>query len=332
MEKKKKVIFYIGWTDCLAHLTGDEAYTEGNSQKEKRKYTRGQVKRFFNALRNLKQKYDVDIHCITGGTVKYLEGDTGWISQVTELFRSQGCGENLKSVVTEYGGDILLPRITENDDVTKRTTGEKANISILQKKRPFAPSKVLCTDDLIKRIKASIPKGVDPSAVEVTHCDYFVNIRFLDEKMTQSQFEAYYAIISSFEGNEEFELYPYYCPGYGVEIDVLPKGLDKARAVETINEQFYKNTPREEVALQVFNGDFPDIDLRMVDKSMTQDVLFVGSHDTNNLSQYVGGTGLKYFALEHKVGAISLAMEDIYRQNLDKYPHTYDKENYKYGK
>ena len=36
MNSKKKIIFYIDWTDCLAHLTGDEAYSIGETKEERR--------------------------------------------------------------------------------------------------------------------------------------------------------------------------------------------------------------------------------------------------------------------------------------------------------
>ena len=80
MNSKKKIIFYIDWTDCLAHLTGDEAYSIGETKEERRNYTRCQVNNFFKELKNLSKKYEVDIHCITGGSVEYLNGNgDGWL-------------------------------------------------------------------------------------------------------------------------------------------------------------------------------------------------------------------------------------------------------------
>lgn len=126
-----------------------------------------------------------------------------------------------------------------------------------------------------------------------------------------------------------YSLYPYYCPGYGVEIDVLPNGLDKTRAVESINSTFYQNIPTENIALSVFNGDFSQIDLRMVDHSLTDDVLFVGSVDAD-IEPYVANTSLSYLVDGYKIGALTNAMEEISTKDLEKHPYT--KKGYRYAK
>lgn len=311
MEEKKKMIFYIDWTDCLAHLTGDEAYQEGTTQEERSRYTRDQVNNFFYALRKLNEKYDVDIHCITGGTIEYLNGDGhGWISLIHELFESAGFSDVFQSVATEYGGDLLIGRDSE----------------ILE--RPFDDAKILCTNQLLNDINQSLPSEIR-SMVELSLCKYYANIRFEKEDITEKEFEYYYALIKEFKNNNMYSLYPYYCPGYGVEIDVLPKGFDKARAVDSINSVFYRNVPRKDIILSVFNGDFSQIDLRMVDHSLTDDVLFVGSVDAD-IEPYVSNTSLPYRVGGYKIGAITNAMEEIATKNLEEHP--YVKKEYRYAK
>lgn len=311
MKEKKKLIFYIDWTDCLAHLTGDEAYQEGETPEERNQYTRNQVNHFFRALEKLNEKYDVDIHCITGGTIDYLNKDGhGWIPLIHELFDSAGFPDTFQSVVTEYGGDLLVGK----------------EVKILE--RPFEDAKILCTNRLLNDINQSLPSEIR-SMVELSLCKYFANIRFEKEDMTESEFEYYYTLIKEFKNNNLYSLYPYYCPGYGVEIDVLPKGFDKSRAVDSINSVFYSNTPRENIMLSVFNGDFSQIDLRMVDHSLTDDVLFVGSIDAD-IKPYVSNTTLPYRVDGYKIGAITKAMEEIATKNLEEHP--YVKKGYRYAK
>lgn len=308
---KKKIIFYVDWTDCLAHLTGDEAYQEGETEKARKDYTRNQVNHFFQALEKLNRKYDIDIHCITGGTVEYLNGDGhGWIRLIHELFESAGFKNTFQSVATEYGGDLLIGR----------------DARILE--RPFEDSKILCTNQLLTDIENKLPPEIR-SMVELSLCKYFANIRFEKEDMTESEFHYYYSLIKEFKNNSMYSLYPYYCPGYGVEIDVLPNGLDKTRAVESINSTFYQNIPTENIALSVFNGDFSQIDLRMVDYSLTDDVLFVGSVDAD-IEPYVANTSLSYLVDGYKIGALTNAMEEISTKDLEKHPYT--KKGYRYAK
>lgn len=311
MDKKKKIIFYIDWTDCLAHLTGDDAYAEGETEKEKADYTRKQVNNFFDALKKLKELYDVDIHCITGGTEEYLNGDGhGWITLIHELFASAGCPDVFKSVATEYGGDLLVGK----------------DCTLVE--RDFEDSKILCTETLLDSIRQTLPPEIVGN-VELSLCKYFANVRFEKEDMTEAEFEYYYSLIQSFKNNEDYSTYPYYCPGYGVEIDVLPKGFDKARAVDSINSAFYSATPNEDITLSVFNGDFSQIDLRMVDHSLTDNVLFVGSEDAD-IVPHVEGTDLQYRTVGHKIEAITKAMEEIYSKGLDL--SSYNKGGYHYGK
>lgn len=311
MDTKKKIIFYVDWTDCLAHLTGDDAYAEGDTNLEKNNYTRTQVNRFFTALKTLREKYDVEVHCITGGSQEYLNGDGhGWISLIHELFINAGFTDVFKSVVTEYGADLLVG----------------PNVELIE--RPYEKSKTLCTEELLEDIRNTIPKEIS-SMVELSFYKYFANIRFEKEDMTEEEFKYYYAIIKEFKNNQLYTLYPYFCPGYGVEIDVLPNGLDKTRAVNSINSLFYANTPSEDIALSVFNGDFHQIDLRMVDSSLTRDVLFVGSEDAD-IKPYVEGTDLHYRNAGHKIEAISMVMEEIVKRDLEMHP--YDKGGYRYAK
>lgn len=311
MNNKKKIIMYIDWTDCLAHLTGDEVYVEGETKKEKSDYTRAQVNRFFAALEKLNDLYDVDIHCITGGSEEYLNGDShGWINLLHELFKNAGFPNTFQSVVTEYGGDLLVG----------------SNAQLLE--HPFEESKYLCTEKLLDSIRSTIPKEV-ASMVDLSFYKYFANVRFEKEDMTEAEFEYYFSLIQDFKNHDSYTLYPYYCPGYGVEIDVLPNGLDKSRGVQRINEIFYRNLPKENIALSIFNGDFSQIDLRMVDCSLTSDVLFVGSEDAD-IKPYVESTELKYRTVGHKIEAITMAMEEILTMDLEKHP--YDKGNYRYVK
>ncbi len=308
---KKKMIFYIDWTDCLAHLTGDEAYQEGATEEQRNQYTRNQVNHFFYALGKLQEKYDVDIHCVTGGTIEYLNGDGhGWIPLIHELFENAGFPNTFQSVVTEYGADLLI--------------GKDSRIL----ERPFEDSKILCTDHLLYQIENTLPSEIK-SMVELSLCKYFANVRFEKKDMTQQEFKYYYALIKEFKNNEMYSLYPYYCPGYGVEIDVLPKGLDKARGVDSINSIFYQNVPTENIALSLFNGDFAQIDLRMIDHSLTEDVLFVSSVDSD-ISSYVSNTSLPYQIGGYKIEALTKAMEQISTKDLENHPYT--KKNYRYAK
>lgn len=308
---KKKIIFYVDWTDCLAHLTGDEAYQEGETEKERKDYTRCQVNHFFQALEKLNRNYDIDIHCVTGGTIEYLNGEGhGWISLIHELFENAGFPNTFCSVVTEYGADLLIGKDSK----------------LLE--RPFEDSKILCTNQLLDQIENTLPSEIR-SMVELSLCKYFANVRFEKENMTQQEFEYYYSFIKEFKNNEMYSLYPYYCPGYGVEIDVLPKGLDKARAVESINSIFYQNVLTNDIALSVFNGDFSEIDLRMVDHSLTDDVLFVGSIDAD-IKPYVANTTLPYFVNGYKIECLTRAMEEISTKDLGNHPYT--KKDYRYAK
>ena len=313
--EKQKIIFYLDWTDCIAHLTGDDSYTEGETEEEKSAYARNQQTRFFDALKQLQRKYDVEIHCITGGTIEYLNGldGGGWVDQLNELFINEVGPGVFKSVVTEYGCDMLV----FNEKETKIV------------KRPFEDSKVLCTEKLCDSINAVIPKEVKDK-VETSLCNYYGNIRFLDENMTDEQFEYYYAIISDFNGHENYTLYPYYFPGYGVEIDVLPNGIDKGRGVDSINEYFYSKTPKEQVALSVFNGDFPEgIDLLMINHSLTNDVVYVASLYAKEYQEKLDKTTLPHSIGEVKIASVSKLMEDLV--NMDLTQHPYDKGDYKYA-
>lgn len=311
MNSKKKIIFYIDWTDCLAHLTGDEAYSIGETKEERRNYTRCQVNNFFKELKNLSKKFEVDIHCITGGSVEYLNGNgDGWISLIHELFKNAGFSNTFKSVATEYGGDLLVG----------------SEMKLLE--RPFKESKILSTEKLLKDIHDIIPSEIEPM-VELSLYKYFANIRFEKEDMTEEEFNYYYAIISDFKNRELYDLYPYYCPGYGVEIDVLPKGFNKELAVENINSLFYNDTPKDKIALSVFNGDFADIDLRMVDHSLTENVLFVGSMDAN-IQNSLQGKSLPYNIGGYKIEAITKIMRWLSICDLEKIP--FNKEGYRYGR
>ena len=311
MEEKQKIIFYVDWTDCISHLTGDEAYSEGETEEERKNYTRCQVNNFFQALTKLSEHYDVDLHCITGGTIEYLNKDgNGWIKLIHELFTSAGFPNTFKSVATEYGADLLIGQ----------------NSILLE--RPFAASKTLCTNQLLENIHKKLPSEIE-SMVELSLYKYFANIRFEKEDMTVEEFEYYYSIIKTFENHELYTQYPYYCPGYGVEIDVLPKGLDKTRAVRSINSVFYSNIPKENIALSVFNGDFSEIDLRMVDYSLTNDVLFAGSMDAD-IEPYVKDTTLPYRIGGYKVESITRVMEELAGKDLGKHPYT--KKDYRYDR
>ena len=321
--KKEKIIFYLDWTDCLAHLTGDDAYAEGENKKEKEEYTRNQRERFFTALKQLQKKYDVDIHCVTGGSQEYLNGlnGGGWIDQLNKLFIDNvGLGV-FKSVITEYGCDMLT------------FDGEKTKLI----ENPFPLSSVLNTKQLEDNIKKSIPEEIKENVV-VSRYKYFGNIRFEDPEMTEDQFNYYYSIIKEFQGNENYTLYPYYFPGYGVEIDVLPTGINKGRGIDFINEIFYKNTPREEIALSVFNGDFPEgIDLIMADHALTNDVVYVAS---DYAADYVptldkDAAELPYSIGPYKIATISAFMEILSNEekyNLDLSQHPFDKGNYKHSR
>ena len=306
---RQKIIFYVDWTDCLAHLTGDDIYSEGENEEEKSSYTRNQVNNFFLALGKLQEKYDVEIHCVTGGSQVFLGEEHPWLTQLHELFINAGFPNVFKSVVTEYGGDLLVG----------------SDIKIIEK--PYEGSKKLCTEQLLQNIREVIPYEVSQN-VELSFFKYYANIRFEKEDMTEEEFEYYYGIIKNFKNNELYTLYPYYCPGYGVEIDVLPNGLDKERAIETINAYFYSNISKEQVALSVFNGDFHQIDLRMVDHSLTSDVLFVGSEDAD-IEPYVEHTDLSYRNSEHKIASITKVMQELYGMDLSKHP--FDKGGYKYA-
>lgn len=198
--------------------------------------------------------------------------------------------------------------------------------SILE--RPFEDSKILCTNHLLNQIENTLPSEIK-SMVELSLCKYFANVRFEKEDMTQQEFEYYYDLIKEFQNNELYSLYPYYCPGYGVEIDVLPKGLDKARGVDSINSIFYQNVPTENIALSLFNGDFAQIDLRMIDHSLTEDVLFVASVDAD-IKPYVSNTSLSYQIGGYKIEALTKAMEEISTKDLEKHP--YIKKDYRYTK
>ena len=313
--EKQKIIFYLDWTDCIAHLTGDDSYTEGETEEEKSAYARNQQTRFFDVLKQLQRKYDVEIHCITGGTIEYLNGldGGGWVDQLKELFINEVGPGVFKSVVTEYGCDMLVL----NEKETKIV------------KRPFEDSKVLCTERLINSINTVIPEEVKDK-VNVTLCNYYGNIRFLDENMTDEQFEYYYAIIGDFNGHENYTLYPYYFPGYGVEIDVLPNGIDKGRGVDSINEYFYSKIPKEQIALSVFNGDFPEgIDLLMIDHSLTNDVIYVASEYAGKYETELNKTSLPHSIGEVKIASISRLMENL--ANMDLTQHPYDKGDYRYA-
>ena len=311
MEKKKKIICYVDWTDCIAHLTGDEAYQEGETPEERSAYTRKQVNEFFEALGELKQKYDVDIHCITGGCEDYLQTSSGWIKLLHELFINQGHPDTLKSVLTEYGGDLIVG----------------PNLEVVE--RPFEDSKSLINEKLCDDIRATIPIQYQEGAEVTLPYKYFANIRFENEDLTNQEFNYLCNVIDRFEGRENYELYPYYCPGYGVEIDVVPIGLDKARGVDTINEHFYKDTPKEDIALSIFNGDFGSIDLRMTNHSLTKDVLFVGSEDAD-IAPMLAGQSLPYMTAGHKIECMTIAMRKLAQENLELHP--YDKGDYSYVK
>lgn len=311
MESKKKIIFYIDWTDCLAHLTGDNAYAEGDTDEDKRNYTRRQVNHFFKALKNLQNYYDVDIHCITGGTREYLNGDGhGWISLIHELFESAGCSDVFKSVVTEYGGDMLIGK----------------NCDFLE--CDLEDAKAFCTNKMLDDIRKTLPDEI-VDKVELSLCKYYANVRFEKEDMTEEEFNYYYSLIKSFKNSDAYSIYPYYCPGYGVEMDILPNGFDKTRAVSSINSVFYDAFSREDIALSVFNGDFSQIDLRMVDESLSDNVLFVGSEDAD-IKPYVQDSELSYRTVGHKIEAISMAMEEIAAKGMDL--SSYNKGGYRYAK
>ena len=309
---KKKIIFYVDWTDCIAHLTGAAEYSEGDTEEEKRNYTLRQVNDFFEALGKLTKKYDVDIHCVTGGCEDYLNGPKhGWIDLLHELFKNEGYPSVFKSVITEYGGDLLVG----------------SNSTLFE--RPFEDSKILINEKLCENIKATIPEQYRETAEVTLPYKYFANIRFVDENLTEAEFNAIYTSVCGFNGHDLYTLYPYYCPGYGVEIDVLPKGLDKARGIETINNMFYSTTPKDDIALSVFNGDFATIDLRMTDLSLTKDVLFVGSEDAD-IAPVLEGQTLPYMTGGHKVACITNAMRVIASKDLSTHP--YNKGSYTYEK
>ena len=306
--EKKKVIIYIDWTDALAHLLYDKTYSEG------KRYTNVRINRFFNELRNLNHLYDVEIHCVTGGTEDYLNISHNWIEPIQGLFVENGFPNVLKSVVTEYGGDVI--KIDGYDE--NAPEGQKLKTTLVEK--PLKSSNTLPPDELKRNIWRTF-QGVTPEKlekIEFISYKYAWNVRIKDEEMDEKTFDALYKRIKNFEGSENYDLYPYYCPGYGVEIDVFPKGLDKARAVESIHELFYKDTPSSEIAVEVFNDDWPNVGHRMPNASATPRVLYTASKDTylnppkdDATEKLYKNLDVPYMIGGHKIDNVSRAMREI---------------------
>lgn len=298
----KKIIMYVDWTDCVAHLTAE--YAEGESPKEKGEYTAKQAKNFFAQIKLLKIKgYNIDCHVISGGSVEMLSEMYG---QICELAENSGCGDLFKSLTCEYGGDI----------VTKSGVIENKN----------ADAESLFTNELEEKAKAHFKNEEN---IFFNKEKYFQNIRFENIDITKQEFEEKCLEVSKIYGHEDFNFYSYFCPGYGVEIDIVPKSLNKNSAVKNINEIFYSKLSRHKIALSIFNGDFAEIDLPMVNSSLTRSVLFVGTEE-GNILENIQNTKLPVSIKGKKLEALTLALDDVNRQDLRKHP--YDKGDFEYGK
>lgn len=297
-----KIVLYVDWTDCVAHLATE--YAEGETPTEKSEYTAKQAKNFFAQIKQLQDKgFEVECHVISGGSVEML---SEMFEQICELAENSGFPNLFKSLTCEYGGDI----------VTKDGIIEVPN----------PDSERLFTKSLQDSASASLSDIPD---VYFRRDKYLQNIRFENINITEQEFNTNCARVEEIYGHKDFNFYSYFCPGYGVEIDICPKSLNKYNAVRRINAAFYAQTPRSEIVLSIFNGDFPQIDLPMVNASLTSDVLFVGTEEGEILSQTTG-TSLPTSVKGRKLESLTLALQEVCSKDLSLHP--YDKGDYEYGR
>lgn len=301
---------YIDWTDAVAHLNYSDTYAEGETEDQKLLYTTQVGDEFFAACERLKKLgYRVDAHVISGGTIDYLQK---WNEENVGLAIKSGQPNLFKSLTTEYGGDVIT--------VDEKENGEFESVFI---PHPYDGINFATSDVLQERLKALVPAKYAP---EFINYKYGQNIRLENPDITEDDFEAVAEMLKSIDGAQELDIYPYYCPGYGVEVDFFPKGFDKERAVENVNGLFYSDVEKEQIALSIFNGDFADVDLRMVNQSLTNNVLFVGTQD-GNIKEHTEGTTLEATTEGRKLNAVTMALNNV----ADVIERTGDVPNYDKG-
>ena len=292
----KKIIGYVDWTDFFAHLIEDYVPDDLNDD-EKKSYNDEKRARLLNAVKEANEKgYEVDLHILSGGTLEYLYS-SGWYDKALESLVEAGFPDLVKSLTTEYGADMVIDG------------------KIIEK--PFEQSKKLINGTLIEEISKTLP---DSPNISYPTYKYFQNVRFEDPDMSEEQFNEYFDSVKGFKGSENFDLYDYYFPGYGVEIDVLPKGLNKGRGVFHIEEEFYENIPEEDIAFRIFNGDFYFSEFPMIAATNSTKILLSGSEDARYREDrspqfgplYTKETGpIPYVAGESKLDGFSMALESV---------------------
>jgi len=311
--RKNKIVEYIDWTDFLTHLHLKKGanVAKRESLEEAKLYTDGYMdlmadEYFHERQRLINHGYVIDTHCLTGGTICSPELSIQDRNEVISgIFNAYGMPYNFKSTTTEYGGDMILNTLDDN--------GRGCSYYFtLPENHPFHKT-YANSDELQEDLKALVPKLLSPS---FTKYKYFQNVTLEKEDISEIEFNDIVQLVEMGLDDRDLAFYPYFCPGYGVEIDILPIGLSKAAGVENIKRTFYQGehgNNDSDIALEIYMGDFSCVELGAVDSSIGNQVLFVATKDEVGISIATENTPLATRIGKHKL----LATIGIYRELAD---------------
>lgn len=339
----KKIVLYADWTDIIGHLTSfyavcenEEGKTAEQIEKEKQAYLEENLKSFFASVKEIRsQGYDVDCHVITGGTREYI------MPMFMEVFaHAEKYGELdlFKSLTLEYGSENINLIEYRKEHGMEYKEGQELSSKVCQVVAKQDPKKAF-PEEQTARIRAELEStGIATLNAEYPY-NYMQNVVLNKEDVTEEEFKEFCRKVRSLYG-EGYTFYEYFCPGYGVEIDIAAPRNTKANAVKSIKKRYYGRGKGAEVDLEVIVGDYKEVELPMINETINQNVLVIATEESENLGMTIESLTLDIpphlLQSKQKLGALSNALhliaDDI--KNYDGYginPFSkYDKEDYVY--
>lgn len=313
--KRIVIPIYVDWTDGIAHLSGGEDYAKGENAKERSEYTLNQANKFFSACKRLiGAGYKPEIHVITGGSI---EANQELNERIIASAYEFGMPDLFKSVTTNYGGDMMVNSNKEGREAINIVT----NIVPNPIQNEFVKSA-----ELRELVSKNIPREYEMKFKEY---EYYQCVNLANENITEKDFNNLVALLKAEFASKDITIYAYYDPGYGLDIDFVPKNLTKGRAIDEIRKLFYvKDAPEldprfaksnpgfmrpteSDIALEIIMGDYAEVELVAIDHSMQNNVLFVATEDNTGISEVLEGTELKTFIQGKKLDALTQALNHV---------------------
>lgn len=329
--EKNKIVQYIDWSDFLTQMALSDGYhvvdevakdgtpRSDDMQKDlKRLYMDQMAEDYLTQCKRLQDLgFVMDVHCLTGGDM--TKSIFGRSETIANLFANHGMPNSYKSLTFEYGMDMLINDYDENGNVRPVHLGiwdenPKGDYSHFHEQNPLKHPLMdtyAFSDELQEDLKAAVPEELAPEFIKYK---YYQNVSLRKPGVTEEEFNDIVQLIEMNFDKKGLVFYPYYDPSHGIEIDILPEGLDKATGVKEIQRHFYHDengNVDDSVALEVFCGDFARVELPSVDNSMGQQVLFVATDAASGVKEATEGTTLPKRTEGYKLAAATNALREI---------------------